>query len=161
MFGKSDITSGSELRDDERWGTVFPASLVRGLELAFFDISVPAGFPVPLDNDERSSRIDLLRMLCPNPEASYLIRVEGNSMTGAGIHPGDIVIVDKSIRRPSPSQVAMCEFRGEYTLKHVVERQGRGFLVPANPDYPEIPINPGDGFSVWGTVTYVIHKPHG
>ncbi|MBQ5721914.1 MAG: LexA family transcriptional regulator, partial [Bacteroidaceae bacterium] len=98
-------------------------------------------------------------MLCPHPESSYLIRVEGHSMKDAGIRSGDIVIVDKSNRNPTEKQVAVCEFNGEYTLKHFVMRDGVGFLVPANPDFPEIRVTAEDEFRIWGTVTYIIHKP--
>ena len=140
-------------------GEVYPATHVKELTLPFFDIGLVAGFPIPLDNDERAQDIELLRMLCPNPEASYLIRVQGNSMIDAGIESGDIVIVDKSNRNPSESQVAVCEFNGEYTLKRFVKRDGFGWLVPANPDFPEIKVTPDDDFRVWGTVTYIIHKP--
>ena len=121
---------------------------------------IVAGFPIPLDNDERSQDIDLLKMLCANPEACYLIRVKGRSMIDAGIMDGDIVIVDKSNRTPSPSEVAVCELNGEYTLKRFERRGDTGWLIPANPDYPEIEITPNDSFSIWGTVTYIIHKPH-
>jgi DNA polymerase V len=141
------------------WGTAYSMAHVRGGCLPFFDISVVAGFPIPLDNDERSQDIDLLRMLCPYPESCYLIRVEGNSMIDAGIFSGDIVIVDKSNRTPNESQVAVCEFNGEYTLKRFVKRNGEGWMVPANPDYPEIKVTEHDSFSIWGVVTYVIHKP--
>ena len=143
-----------------RLGTVFPATAVRELQLPFFDIGIVAGCPIPLDNDEKAQSIELLQMLCPCPEATYLIRVEGNSMIDAGIHSGDIVIVDKSNRHPSPSQVAVCELNGEYTLKRFEKRDGVGWLVPANPDYPEIKVTEEDSFSIWGTVTYIIHKPH-
>ena len=135
-----------------------PAGSVRSLSLPYYDISVVAGFPVPLDNDERSQDIDILSMLCPHPEASYLIRVSGNSMIDAGVLSGDIVIVDKSNRNPTPHEIAMCELNGEYTLKHFVLEEGQGWLVPANPEYPRIRISPDDEFSVWGTVTYIIHK---
>ena len=139
-------------------GHAVPAGIVRPLSLPYYDISVVAGFPVPLDNDERSQDIDILSMLCPHPEASYLIRVSGNSMIDAGVLSGDIVIVDKSKRNPTPHEIAMCELNGEYTLKHFVREEGQGWLVPANPDYPKIRITPDDDFSVWGTVTYIIHK---
>ena len=142
-------------------GNVIPATAVRGgLRLPFFDLGIRAGFPIPLDNDEKAQDIELLRMLCPHPEASYLIRVAGNSMIDAGIKDGDIIIVDKSHRNPSPSEVAVCELNGEYTLKRF-ERDGDGcgWLVPANPDYPRIRITEDDSFSVWGTVSYIIHKP--
>lgn len=140
-------------------GTVYHAAEVKPLHLPYFDISVVAGFPVPLDNDELAQEIELLRMLCPNPEASYLIRVEGNSMIDADIHSGDLLIVDKSNRNPSEHEVALCELNGEYTIKYVHTRNGRGWLVPANPDFPEIEITPGDSFNVWGVVTYIIHRP--
>ena len=143
----------------ENFGTIYPATRVKDLKLPFFDIGIVAGFPIPLDNDERSQDIEVLKMLCPYPESSYLIRVEGDSMIDAGIESGDIVIVDKSNRNPSESEVAVCEFNGEYTLKRFVKRNGCGWLVPANPDYPEIKVTPDDSFSIWGTVTYIIHKP--
>ena len=119
-------------------GHAVPAGSVRPLSLPYYDFSVVAGFPVPLDNDERSQDIDILSMLCPHPEASYLIRVSGNSMIDAGVLSGDIVIVDKSNRNPGPHEIAMCELNGEYTLKHFVLEQGQGWLVPANPEYPRI-----------------------
>ena len=156
------IESGkkSERAEDiGRIGDVIPAGKVAHVNIPFFDIRVVAGFPVPLDNDEKSQDIDLIRMLCPHPEASYLIRVNGDSMIDAGVFSGDIVIVDKSNRNPSPREIAMCELNGEYTLKHFRIEDGQGWLVPANPDYPRIRISPEDDFSVWGTVTFIIHKP--
>lgn len=141
-------------------GEVYPAERVRPMTLPLFDnIRVVAGFPIPLDNDELAQDIELLRMLCPHPEASYLIRVTGDSMIDAGIHDGDIIIVDKSLRNPSEQEVAVCELNGEYTIKRVARRRGKTRLVPANPDYPEIEVSEGDDFAVWGTVTYTIHKP--
>ncbi len=140
-------------------GTVCPVVGMEGLRLPFFDLGIKAGFPIPLDNDERSQDIDLLRMICPHPNASYLIRVEGDSMIDADIHDGDLIIVDKSNRNPSPSEVAVCELNGEYTLKRFEKRNGgEGWLIPANPNYPEIRVTGDDDFSIWGVVTYVIHK---
>lgn len=157
-----EIESGKKSERTEdigRIGDVIPAGKVEHVNIPFFDIRVVAGFPVPLDNDEKSQDIDLIRMLCPHPEASYLIRVNGDSMIDAGVLSGDIVIVDKSNRNPSPREIAMCELNGEYTLKHFRMEDGQGWLVPANPDYPRIRISPEDDFSVWGTVTFIIHKP--
>lgn len=145
--------------DFSQLGIVYPATKVKEMKMPFFDVGIVAGFPIPLDNDERAQSIELLQMLCPYPESSYLIRVEGNSMIEANIHSGDIVIVDKSNRNPSESEVAVCELNGEYTLKHFVKRGDKGWLIPANPDYPEIEITPDDDFTIWGTVTYIIHKP--
>lgn len=139
-------------------GTVIRPGRLKPLTLPYFDQRVVAGFPVPLDSDERSQDIDMLRLLCPHPEATYLIRVSGDSMIDAGIFNGDIVIVDKSNRNPSPREVAVCELNGEFTLKRFVEEDGCGWLVPANPDYPKWKITENDQFSIWGTVTYIIHQ---
>lgn len=145
----------------EKLGEVYPVAQLGDMRLPFFDVDIVAGFPIPLDNDEKGQNIELLRMLCPNPEASYLIRVQGNSMIDAGIYDGDIIIVDKSNRNPSPTEVAVCELNGEYTLKRFEKRGEEGWLVPANPNYPEIRVTEEDSFSIWGTVTYIIHKPRG
>lgn len=142
-------------------GSIVPAMAVKTYTLPYFDTRVVAGFPVPLDSDERSQDIDLLRMLCPHPEASYLVRVNGDSMIDAGVISGDIVIVDKSNRNPTPKEIAVCELNGEFTLKHFIEEDGEGWLVPANPDYPRFKVTPEDDFSIWGTVTYIIHKAKG
>lgn len=140
-------------------GTVYEVGEEESFSLPYFEVKVVAGFPVPLDNDEKAQAIDLIRMLCPHPLSSYLIRVEGDSMIDADIHSGDILIIDKSERNPSERQAALCELNGEYTIKFVHRRGDQLWLVPANPDYPEIPVREGDSFSVWGVVTYTIHKP--
>lgn len=142
-------------------GSVIPVRRVEDVRLSFFDLGIKAGFPIPLDNDERGQDIELLQMLCPNPESCYLIRVEGDSMIDAGITSGDIVIVDKSNRKPSSQEVAVCELNGEYTLKRFEMRSDGGWLIPANPSYPAIPVRENDTFSIWGVVTYIIHKPRG
>ena len=151
----------SEDRTLDSIGRVRAASRIRPIHLPYFGVRVRAGFPVPLDNDERAQDMELLTMLCPHPESSYLIRVVGDSMIDAGILSGDIVIVDKSNRNPTPKEIAVCELNGEYTLKHFVEENGEGWLVPANPDYPRFRVKEEDDFSIWGTVTYIIHKARG
>lgn len=158
---KRRVSPAEEDRGPANLGVITPASIVRPLHLPVYDQRVVAGFPVPLDNDERSQDINILSLLCPHPEASYLIRVQGDSMIDAGIESGDIVIVDKSNRNPGPREIAVCELNGEYTLKHFVEENGIGWLVPDNPDYPRFRVNPEDDFSIWGTVTYIIHKARG
>lgn len=139
---------------------ITPVDSLPPLVMPYYDnMQVAAGFPVPLDNDELAQNVDLLRMLCPNPEASYLVRVHGDSMIGVGIYDGDILIVDKAKRSPSEHDVAVCELNGEYTIKHVANRQGTLLLIPANPTYPQIEISPEDTFCIWGTVIFTIHKP--
>lgn len=141
-------------------GTVFPSSRVKPLTLPFFDIKIVAGFPIPLNNDELAQDIELLQMLCPHPDSSYLIRVQGDSMIDAGVNDGDILIVDKSQRNPSKTEIAVCELNGEYTVKRVEQDGDHCWFVLANPHYPRIEVEDGDRFNVCGVVTYIIHRPH-
>ena len=161
-FIKSCIAAAMRWQDDAaklaRLGEVIPAKNVKPLSLPFFDVKIVAGFPIPLNTDELAQNIELLQMLCPHPDSSYLIRVLGNSMIEADVNDGDILIVDKSIREPSPSQIAVCELNGEYTVKFVARENDAVWLVPANPDYPKIKVSEDDDFSVWGVVTFIIHK---
>lgn len=145
--------------DFSRIGQVWSADQVEPLVMDTYDLRVVAGFPIPLNNDERAQKIDVLRMLCPYPEATYLIKVEGDSMIDSNIQSGDILVVDKSNRNPTEKQVAMCELNGEYTVKYVRRHDGKCWLVPANKNYPEIEIMEGDDFNVWGIVTFTIHRP--
>lgn len=139
--------------------TIIPVSEVKPMILPFVNVKVVAGFPILLDTVENTQDIDILRILCPHPEASYLIRVTGDSMIDANIMSGDILIVDKSNRNPSENEIAVCELNREYTVKQVVKEGESRWLVPANPKYPKIEIKDGDSFNVWGTVSYIIHKP--
>lgn len=165
LDNKTDFIRGSLRRSLDTYeagpadmGTMVPAEALKNTRIPYFDQRVVAGFPVPLDNDERSQDIDIISMLCPHLEASYLIRVQGDSMIDAGIQSGDIVIVDKSNRNPTSREIAVCELNGEFTLKHFVREGSEGWLVPANPEYPRLKITSEDEFSIWGTVTYIIHK---
>ena len=160
-FVRKCILSSAAMEPDfSRIGITYPADRIQDISIPYYDnIRVVAGFPIPLDNDEKAKYINLLRMLCPNPEASYLIRVQGDSMIDADIHSGDIVIVDKSNRNLDEHQVAVCEYNGEYTLKRFIMEDGVGYLVPANPEFPQIKITKEDDFKILGTVTYIIHKP--
>lgn len=151
----------SQIPNFDKIGTTIPSNRIKPLSLPFFDMQIVAGFPIPLSTDEKAQDVELLQMLCPYPNSSYLIRVQGDSMIDAGVNDGDILIVDKSQRNPSSKEIAVCELNGEYTVKRVLESEGRRWLVPANPHYQRIEITDGDSFNVWGVVTYIIHKPKG
>lgn len=143
-----------------RMGFAYPAAEVRSMPMYFFDNArFVAGFPVALDNDEMAQQVELMHLICPHPESSYLIRVAGDSMIDAGIHSGDMLIVDKSNRNPDEHEAAVCELNGEYTIKHVVREHGKVWLIPANKNFPCIEVKEHDDFSIWGVVAYTIHKP--
>lgn len=121
-----------------------------------FESRVAAGFPSPAE-DYIDKKLDLNELLVPNPDSTFFVRVEGNSMIGAGIHSGDILIVDRSII-PSDGKVIIAVLDGELTVKRLKQKDNRVFLLPENEDYDIIEVNPEQNFEVWGVVTSVIHS---
>ncbi|OHE21886.1 MAG: repressor LexA [Syntrophobacterales bacterium RBG_19FT_COMBO_59_10] len=118
--------------------------------------SVQAGFPSP----EEEALCDIMSMdeyLITRPEASYLLRVSGDSMTGEGIREGDLVVVEKG-REPKNGDVVIAEVDGEWTMKYFRKRGRQMVLEAANPKYP--PIIPKSEFRLGGVVTAVIRKYH-
>ena len=122
----------------------------------FFVANVPAGFPSPAD-DYKEEKLDLNKHLIRNPAATYFVRVTGDSMIGAGIHSGDLLVVDRSIE-PVDKKVVIANIDGELTVKRIRIRKGKITLEPENTDFPTQQINPGSEFEVWGVVTNVVHS---
>lgn len=112
---------------------------------------VPAGFPSPAE-DHQDQGLDLSRRFITRPTSSFLIRVAGCSMTGAGILAGDYLVVDRS-REPHDGDVVLAIVDGDFTAKRWRSVHGRQFLEAANPAFPAIPW--GEGCEVWGIVTSV------
>lgn len=121
-----------------------------------FLASVSAGFPSPAE-DYIEGRLDLNRHLIKHPAATFFVRVAGDSMIGAGIHPGDILVVDRALE-PQDSNVVIAVIDGELTVKRISQRHGKLFLVPDNQAYEPLEILEEMEFEVWGVVTSVIHN---
>lgn len=121
-----------------------------------FLASVSAGFPSPAE-DYIEGRLDLNRHLIKHPAATFFVRVAGDSMIGAGIHPGDILVVDRALE-PQDSNVVIAVIDGELTVKRISQRHGKLFLVPDNQAYEPLEIVEAMEFEVWGVVTSVIHS---
>ncbi len=117
---------------------------------------VKGGFPSPAD-DYVDSQIDLNTLLVKHPNATFFVRVDGDSMTGAGIISGDIAIVDRSLKARS-GNIVVAVVNGEFTMKRLKMANGKILLVSENPDMPPIEIGPEMQFEVWGVVTYVLHQ---
>ncbi|MCB5247174.1 MAG: translesion error-prone DNA polymerase V autoproteolytic subunit [Candidatus Cloacimonetes bacterium] len=117
---------------------------------------VQAGFPSPA-TDYLEGVLDLNEYLIKHPAATFFARVEGESMTGIGIFPDDIVIVDRSLEAGN-NTVILARYDGEFAIKRLRIENGEYFLVPENEDYPVLKINEELDFVVWGVVTAVIHK---
>ena len=120
-----------------------------------FIVTVPAGFPSPAENYVEGP-LDLNEHLIPHPAATFFVRVSGDSMIGAGIHSGDLLIVDRAVTAIHNS-VIIAVLNGDLTIKRLYRVGGILRLMPENPDYPPIEIHPGTDFDVWGVVTKVIH----
>lgn len=117
---------------------------------------VVAGFPSPAD-DFIDGEINLHELLVRNPPATFFVRAVGESMLGAGIHDGDLLIVDRSAEASS-GRVIIAALDGELTIKRLTRRKGRVLLLPENPAYSEIDITEREYVHIWGVVTYVVHK---
>jgi DNA polymerase V len=137
--------------------TVHPMASTANIEqVPLAASSVQAGFPSPA-GDYMDSALDLHQLVVKNPPATFFVRVEGESMLGARIEPGDILVVDRSLT-PSSGKIVIAILNGEFTVKRIRLEGGKIFLEAENPAFSEIAISEGSDFQVWGVVTYVVHK---
>lgn len=118
--------------------------------------SVRAGFPGPAE-EEANDRLSLDKFLIDKPNSTILIRVKGDSMTGAGIMEGDIVIVERSGSALN-GEIIVINLEGEFTVKTLVSRQNRLYLEPANPSYPVMDLESFPAHSLVGVVRGVVRK---
>ncbi len=120
-----------------------------------FEVKVPAGFPSPA-GDYEEDKLDLNKHLIRNPAATFFVRVTGHSMLKAGIHDGDLLVVDRSIE-PRDKNVVIAVVNGELTVKRIRIRKNKLTLEAENENYQSQEINEEMEFEVWGVVTNVIH----
>lgn len=118
--------------------------------------SVHAGFPSPAD-DFAAKRIDLTAEFVRHPQATFIVRVSGDSMHGAGIDDGDFLVVDRAIK-PRHGSVVVAIVDGEFAVKHLHQKLGRIKLRAANPTYPDITPQDGQTIEIWGVVTTCIKR---
>jgi DNA polymerase V len=135
---------------------IYKPDLSTDLEQPNFDAQVPAGFPSPAA-DYEEGKLDLNKHLVKNTAATFFVRVTGDSMTGAGIHSGDLLIVDRSIE-PKNKNIVIAVINGELTVKRIKIHKGKISLEPENKDYAVQEISGDMVFEVWGVATNVIHK---
>lgn len=117
---------------------------------------ISAGFPSPAD-DYIETALDLNTYLVRNPAATFMVRVSGDSMTGAGIHDGDILVVDRS-EEPVPGKIVVAVLDGELTVKRLVRKDGQILLAPDNPRYRPIVVAAEQDLHVWGVVSGVVRR---
>ena len=117
---------------------------------------VSAGFPSPAD-DYIDIGIDLNEELIRHPASTFLLRVSGDSMTNAGIHNNDLLVVDRSLN-PSPGHIVVAVLNGSFTLKRLVRESGVRSLEAEHPHYPSIALEQYNDIQLWGVAVYSIHN---
>ena len=127
----------------------------RTIRIPLYSNSIPAGFPSPAD-DHIESHLDLNDYLVQNPSSTFMVRAVGDSMIGAGIHSGDVLVVDRAIT-PTNGKVVIAAVDGELTGKRLEIHQDHLCLIAENPKYPPIRVSESQDAVIWGVVTNVIH----
>ena len=125
-------------------------------EIPLFAEGVAAGFPSPAMGDLNGT-LDLNRLCISHPAATYFVRARGDSMIGAGIDDGDILVVDRSIT-PTNRRIIIASVNGEFTVKRFEKTSTRMRLLPENPAYKPITITPELGAEFFGVVTFIIKR---
>ena len=117
---------------------------------------ISAGFPSPAD-DFKEIRISLDKELVKNKEATFYARVSGESMIGAGLDDGDLLVIDRSLS-PENGKIAVCLVDGEFTVKRIKKEKNKLYLMPENKKYKPIKLKEENELIIWGVVEYVIKK---
>lgn len=117
--------------------------------------TISSGFPSPAD-DYVENKLDLNAYLVKNRQATFFLRVSGDSMIGAGIHDGDLLIVDRSITAMH-RKIVVAVVEGELLVKRLLQDNERILLAAENSNYQSIEVTDDIHFEVWGVVTNVIH----
>ncbi|MGM0418041.1 MAG: LexA family protein [Thermodesulfobacteriota bacterium] len=134
---------------------IFTPDTTCKLSRPLFMFPVSAGFPSPAE-DYIEGSLDLNKHLIKHPAATFFVKVTGDSMINAGIHPGDILIVDRSLE-PCHNKVVIAVLNGELTVKRLKIKNSCICLEPENTEYASIEIEQESDFEIWGVVTNVIH----
>jgi DNA polymerase V len=143
-------------RNPAKVSVIYKPSRATRQALPLYVTPVSAGFPSPAE-DYIEGKLDLNKHLIKHPAATFFVRVTGDSMIDAGIHEGDILIVDRALE-PVHGSIVIAVVDGELTVKRIKRSQGKLFLVPENKQYLPLQIHEETNFEVWGVVTNVIHS---
>jgi len=125
------------------------------MDVPVFLAHIPCGFPSPAD-DFREPSLDLNELVILHPDATFLVRVSGDSMKQAGIHDGDIIVVDRAIT-PVHASIIVARLNDKFTVKRLYLKGESVYLLPANSHYQPIKITSELDFEVWGVVVAVVH----
>ncbi len=134
---------------------LLPKDSPDGVDIPIFTSRVQAGFPSPAD-DYLEDKLDLNKYLIQHKDATFFVRAQGDSMLGAGIHSGDILVVDKSLKATS-GKIVIAVVDGDFTVKKLHKYGGKITLKAENDAFDDIKIGGDTELIIWGVVTSVIH----
>lgn len=126
------------------------------LQIPLASHRVPAGFPSPAE-DFIEKHLSLDELLIHHPIATFFVEAAGRSMVGAGIYPGDVLVVDKSLEAKD-GDIVIAVLDGALTVKRLRFRPGDIALLAENPDFSPISIANEQELTIWGVVTSTIHR---
>ncbi len=135
---------------------VHAADVSSRVPLRLLSSAVRAGFPSPAE-DHVEGKLDLNEHLIRRPAATFIVRLEGESMIGAGLFPGDLLVVDRGAE-PRPGRIVIAVLNGELTVKRLQKENGGWVLKAENPDFPSIAVTPDMECTLWGVVTSSIRQ---
>ena len=115
---------------------------------------ISAGFPSPAD-DFKEVRISLDRDVVKNKAATFYARVAGQSMVGAGLDDGDLLVIDRSLETQD-GKIAVCFVDGEFTVKRLKVAEDCVWLMPENEQYKPLQVTEDNELIIWGIVTHVL-----
>ena len=115
---------------------------------------VSAGFPSPAD-DFKETRISLDKVAVKNEAATFYARVDGQSMIGAGLDDGDLLVIDRSLE-PQDGKIAVCLIDGDFTVKRLKVEKDCVWLMAENKRYKPIQVTEENELMIWGIVTHVL-----
>ncbi|MFW0838038.1 MAG: LexA family protein [Candidatus Komeilibacteria bacterium] len=140
-----------QIVDQDKTGRLIPGKLFSALPWLG---SVQAGFPSPAE-EELIDTLTLDEYLIDNPTASFLVEVSGESMLDAGLHPHDLVVVDRK-RQAHDNDIVLAKIDGDWTLKYLRHQGKKTFLQAANDNYPQL--IPQDELEIGGVIVAAIRK---
>jgi DNA polymerase V len=156
MLLSSPSQNESGTREVTKVSHVFRPQIKETHPRPLYTSRIAAGLPATVEDHSDEEGLDLNEHLLKNPTSTFFVRVSGDSMIDAGIHPGDLLVVDRSIPATN-GRIIVAVVNGESTVKRLIRERGRLYLMPENSTYSSIEIKDETTFMVWGVVTNVIH----
>jgi DNA polymerase V len=136
--------------------TIFKPKFATKLKIPLYLSKVKAGFPSPAE-EYIEAKLDLNTYLIEHPSSTYMVRIEGDSMIGAGIYSGDLAVVDRSLE-PGHRDIVLAVVDGDITIKRLIKTKKEIMLCAENPDFEPIRFGSDQELTIWGVVVHTVRN---